>query len=146
MSERTHIYIPADPDDESSTAAVSPALFVPLRLRSEAGHEIIEIDQPSAVIGRHTDADVRLAAADVSRRHCRVYFDEGTWKVQDLSSLNGLFLNGEPVRVGPLYQGDRLRLGMTTFIVERSAAPRALRGRGIRNETLRSIARVFGQS
>ena len=144
MTDRTHAYVPPrTDDDESSTAASSPALFVPLRLRSETGQEIVEIDQMSAVVGRHSDADVRLIAADVSRRHCRLYFSDGVWKAQDLSSLNGMFLNGEAVRVATLYMGDRLRLGTTTFVVERASAPRSLRGRAMRNETLRSIAKVI---
>ena len=46
------------------------------------------------LIGRHSQADIRLPLPDVSRRHCRFFFGEGVWQVLDLNSLNGVFLNG----------------------------------------------------
>jgi len=132
------------PDDDFSTMASSPPpeapAFVPLRMRSETGSEIVEIDQVRAVVGRHSEADVKLAAADISRRHCQFDFEEGVWLVRDLSSLNGVFVNGERVRVAPLHLGDRVSLGMTTFIIERAAPAKTSKV-----STLRSIAKVFAE-
>ena len=70
------------------------------------------------MIGRHTEADIRLPLPDVSRRHCRLQFVEGCWQVVDLNSLNGIQINGQQVLQGPLEQGDLLRIGGFTFAVD----------------------------
>ena len=70
-----------------------------------------------AVVGRHVDADLRLPSPEISRRHCRLYYGEGFWRVQDLQSLNGVYVNEEKVVEAALYNGDLLRLGDFVFRV-----------------------------
>jgi pSer/pThr/pTyr-binding forkhead associated (FHA) protein len=73
------------------------------------------------LVGRHSGADVRLPLPDVSRRHCRCLFIDGTWHVLDLNSLNGLWVNDEPVQQAVMRQGDQVRIGGFTFTVDLSA-------------------------
>jgi hypothetical protein len=101
-------------------SADDPADFVPLYLVLQPSGAIIEVDQPSVVVGRHTDADIRLPLPDVSRRHCRLQFVEGCWQVIDLNSLNGIQVNGEQVLQSPLEHGDLLRIGGFTFAISLS--------------------------
>lgn len=104
-----------------------PTDFVPLRLVLQPSGASIELTQPDMLLGRHSQADIRLPLPDVSRRHCRFFFGEGVWQVLDLNSLNGVFLNGEPVRQATVRQGDLLRIGGFTFAVDLLAAnPNAL--------------------
>jgi len=91
--------------------------FVPLRLLAQPGGLCIELTKPDMLIGRHSEADVRLALPDVSRRHCRFVFAEGHWQVFDLDSLNGLFVNDERLQEATLCQGDQIRIGGLTFLV-----------------------------
>lgn len=63
------------------------------------------------VLGRDPDADLRLDAADVSRRHARFSVATGTVVVRDLESTNGTFVNGDRVALTELRHGDRLRFG-----------------------------------
>lgn len=93
-----------------------PEQFVALRLELEDG-QILDVHQPEVVVGRHSQADVRLALTDVSRRHCRLFFQGGCWRVQDLASLNGILVNEERMLEAPLYDGDRLRVGGFTFTI-----------------------------
>jgi hypothetical protein len=102
-----------------------PADFVPLRLVLHPGGSVIDVDRPDVVVGRHTEADVRLPLPDVSRRHCRLQFVEGCWQVIDMQSLNGVFVNGEMVLQAPLVEGDLLRIGSFTFSIELGRAPEA---------------------
>jgi pSer/pThr/pTyr-binding forkhead associated (FHA) protein len=95
-----------------------PADFIPLRLVLQPGGATIELTQPDMLLGRHSRADVRLPLPDVSRRHCRFLFTQGTWQVLDLNSLNGVFLNDEPIRQATVQPGDLLRIGGFTFIVD----------------------------
>ncbi len=95
-----------------------PEDFVPLRLILQPSGAAVELTQPDVLLGRHSQADVRLPLPDVSRRHCRFLFGQGVWQVIDLNSLNGVFLNGEPVRQATLRQGDLLRIGGFIFAVD----------------------------
>ncbi len=95
-----------------------PADFAPLRLRLQPGGLSVELTRPSVLIGRHSDADVRLALPDVSRRHCRFVFADGGWQVQDLNSLNGVWVNGERLQHAALTQNDFVRIGSLTFLVD----------------------------
>ncbi|HTU20602.1 MAG TPA: FHA domain-containing protein [Gemmataceae bacterium] len=99
-----------------------PEDFVPLRLILQPSGAAVELNQPDVLLGRHSQADVRLPLPDVSRRHCRFFFGQGVWQVIDLNSLNGVFLNGEPIRQATLHQGDLLRIGGFIFAVDLNGA------------------------
>ena len=99
------------------TALPVPTDFVPLRLILQPGGATIELTQPDMLLGRHSRADVRLPLPDVSRRHCRFLFTQGTWQVIDLNSLNGVYVNGQRMHEATVYDGDKIRLGGFTFAV-----------------------------
>ena len=69
------------------------------------------------VIGRDTDADLRIPVGTVSRQHCEVRIDDDEPVVRDLGSSNGTFLNGKRVTESVIDAGDLLRVGPTTFTV-----------------------------
>lgn len=92
--------------------------FVPLRLAMQPSGATVELTQPDVLLGRHSHADIRLPLPDVSRRHCRFLFSQGVWQVVDLNSLNGVFLNDQLIRQASVRQGDILRIGGFTFVVE----------------------------
>jgi pSer/pThr/pTyr-binding forkhead associated (FHA) protein len=91
--------------------------LVPLRLRVESSELIVEITCPIAIVGRHTQADLRLDFPDVSRRHCRLVFESGQWRIQDLKSLNGVCVNNRPVAEALLFAGDLVKVGCVTMLV-----------------------------
>ena len=95
-----------------------PADFVPLRLHLIGTNTALELDRPILILGRHSEADIRLPLPDVSRRHCRATFQDGTWHIQDLQSLNGTYINTEPIEDSLLSHGDVLRIGGFSFTVE----------------------------
>lgn len=101
-----------------------PADFLPLRLILQPSGATVELTEPDMLLGRHSQADVRLPLPDVSRRHCRFFFSQGVWQVLDLNSLNGVFLNGAPIRQAAVHTGDLLRIGGFTFAVDIGEARR----------------------
>jgi two-component system, cell cycle response regulator len=119
------------------------APFTPLRLRREITGEIVEIARDSAVVGRHSDADLRLVDPDVSRRHCRIGVEDGMWRVVDLASTNGIYLNGVRLSEANLYPGDRLRIGSIEFLVERAMPQRGIRG--LKSKTIEAIAKAISK-
>src|SRR4051794_40078313 len=88
-----------------------PAGFRPLRLSQVPGGFVLDLNRSNLVCGRHSEADLRLPLADVSRRHCLFEFTGGGWHVTDLGSLNGLYVNGLRVTHAVLAEGDVLRIG-----------------------------------
>jgi pSer/pThr/pTyr-binding forkhead associated (FHA) protein len=97
--------------------------FVPLVLTVPPDAARVEITRSDAILGRHSRADVRLALPEISRRHCRFSFD-GQWRVTDLHSLNGVWVNGERVQEAVVYDGDHLRLGCCVVTVEQGTPRR----------------------
>jgi pSer/pThr/pTyr-binding forkhead associated (FHA) protein len=98
-----------------------PAGFVPMRLLLQPGGLCVDINKPQMIVGRHSEADVRLGLPDVSRRHCRFVFADDSWQVYDLNSLNGVFVNGERLHQAAIRHGDRIRIGSLTFEVDLGA-------------------------
>lgn len=54
----------------------------------------------------------------MSRIHFKVVTDSVGCYVEDLDSSNGTYLNGEKIANERLKQGDRIRAGLTTFLVQ----------------------------
>jgi hypothetical protein len=75
-----------------------------------------ELDRREMVIGRGEGADIRVDNALVSRTHATISFEEGAWRVKDLHSPNGLYVNGERVEGRALQVGDRIELGQHVLV------------------------------
>jgi pSer/pThr/pTyr-binding forkhead associated (FHA) protein len=120
-----------------------PPGFMPLHLVLEPVGPRIEVHRPDVIVGRHSEAEVRLGFPDISRRHCRLAFENQHWRVYDLGSLNGVFVNGERMEEATLYQGDHLQLGACGFIVEYGVPMAAVRDDNPRGEVLQRIAEVM---
>jgi pSer/pThr/pTyr-binding forkhead associated (FHA) protein len=82
---------------------------------SEVYYEIPLADMP-ATIGRSVDADICLADRWVSRRHCQIERLEDSVLIRDLGSSHGTYVNGHRVDEFVLKSGDRLGVGLTSFV------------------------------
>lgn len=66
------------------------------------------------LVGRHSLAHLQLPSPAVSGEHASLYFVEGVWKLRDLGSRNGTFVNGRRIplqRSVALAAGDEIRFG-----------------------------------
>jgi hypothetical protein len=68
------------------------------------------------VIGRGTEADIRLPDTGVSRKHVDVVLDRGTAVAEDLGSTNGTLVNGRRISRQPLSDGDVIRIGHSVLV------------------------------
>ncbi len=68
-------------------------------------------------IGRSNDLDMVLAEDMVSRRHARIAFQGEDIYIEDLSSTNGTFVNGEKIKRSRLREGDRVLIGTSILKV-----------------------------
>jgi hypothetical protein len=63
-------------------------------------------------LGRDPSNDIVINDAEVSRKHARLLFQEGSYVLEDLGSTNGTYINGQRL-MGPyqLRHGDLVLLG-----------------------------------
>jgi hypothetical protein len=103
--------------DDSHTSAATD--FMPLRLRLHPGNHIIDLTSPDVLLGRQGNVDLRMPQPDVSREHCRFQFSHGGWRIVDLDSLNGVYVNGARIRrMSVIDAGDQIRICGIEFDVE----------------------------
>ncbi|MFD7917981.1 FhaA domain-containing protein [Streptomyces sp. NPDC059740] len=74
-----------------------------------------QINGSSMVLGRSTDADVRIDDPGVSRRHCEIRTGTPS-TVQDLGSTNGIVVDGQHTTRATLRDGSRIVVGTTTIV------------------------------
>ncbi len=67
------------------------------------------------LIGRQSDCNIHIEDATVSGRHARVECVDGQWRLVDLGSTNGVFVNGKNVTEIELENGTEFTLGTHAF-------------------------------
>ena len=74
----------------------------------------VHVGTEPLVIGRSPQCDVQIDQESVSRNHCRILFHEGQFRVRDLDSTNGTYVNDDLIdEEGRLRHGDQLKVGRT---------------------------------
>ena len=71
----------------------------------------VPLESVGVVVGRSATAGLRLADRSLSGQHCKVEPTGAGWKVVDLDSRNGTYVNDALVKQRLLEEGDRIRLG-----------------------------------
>jgi pSer/pThr/pTyr-binding forkhead associated (FHA) protein len=78
------------------------------------GEELL-LDKSPIRLGRSDENDLQIEHPSISRKHLRLHLDNGTWKVMDAESRNGVRVNGEPYAQIGLRHGDVLEVGHLRF-------------------------------
>jgi pSer/pThr/pTyr-binding forkhead associated (FHA) protein len=74
------------------------------------------LDGEPVLIGRGSDAGIRLDDDYVSTRHARIGSANGTFYVEDLGSTNGTYIGSQRLTQATAIQlGSRVRVGKTTL-------------------------------
>ena len=80
---------------------------------------------PGLVIGRGSDADLRINDPGISRTHAQIRVTGSETSLQvdivDLGSTNGIMVNGQKVRHAVLGEGSRIEIGSTRMLVHAPA-------------------------
>src|SRR5215470_10678696 len=71
----------------------------------------IDLGYGEIFIGRSMECAIRTDDPLVSRRHARIYFQNGGHWIEDLQSANGIFLGELRVQTHNLQNGDNVRCG-----------------------------------
>lgn len=105
---------PAQTGGENLTSGVEglpvgSALLV-VKRGPNAGSRFL-LDQAVTAAGRHPDSDIFLDDVTVSRRHAEFRLEGNEFQVVDVGSLNGTYVNREPVDSAVLVNGDEVQVG-----------------------------------
>ncbi|MEI9940926.1 MAG: FHA domain-containing protein [Pseudomonadota bacterium] len=102
--------------DSSGSSKNSPARNRLLRLK--LGFRTLLLSPGQITIGRKSSCDIVLDDLQVSREHARVIVGESSAAIQDLSSGNGVQVNGRRIQgLHRLAIGDRILIGVHTVEV-----------------------------
>jgi pSer/pThr/pTyr-binding forkhead associated (FHA) protein len=87
-----------------------------LKYKEAVVKEVI-INKEVTTIGRKTDNDIVIDNQAVSGHHAQIRMEGDSLFIEDLSSLNGTYLNSQRVSKAELYNGDIVLLGVHTLDV-----------------------------
>jgi hypothetical protein len=121
--DATRVYRATPPETEAVSAEELGVEDEPEpRPTVSVGGRSHELNQPSAVIGRSKESDIRISDPNVSRRHAEIRQDGSVYWIVDLDSTNGVSVNGREVKRAKLDDEDRITLGSTELVFRRSSS------------------------
>ncbi|MDD6269368.1 MAG: FHA domain-containing protein [Oscillospiraceae bacterium] len=78
------------------------------------------LSSDEVIIGRHGAADIRFPDMSVSRYHAVLCVSNGVWRVIDLGSKSGTYVNGRKVQEQmTLKDHDEIRFGTKAAVIRR---------------------------
>ena len=122
----------AVPDPPAGRPSSRPAERPAEERRTPPGQLVLEVNgmrhplaPPGLVIGRGSEADLRINDPGISRRHAEIRVGQstdGTIDIVDLGSTNGITVDGHKVRHAVLGEGSRIEIGTTRMLVHDPSA------------------------
>ncbi len=93
-----------------------------LILGGAGGDQRVALEKGEILIGRAPEADVRIEDRKASSTHCRIAHEADGYRIRDLESQNGTWINGERVVDQMLAPGDVISVGATEIRFEEKSA------------------------
>jgi pSer/pThr/pTyr-binding forkhead associated (FHA) protein len=104
--------------DSSGSGSSKPNTARNRLLRLKLGFRTLLLSAGTITIGRKSTCDLVLDDPQISREHARVIVSEASSAIQDLSSGNGVQVNGRRIQgLHRLAIGDRIQIGVHTIEV-----------------------------
>jgi VWFA-related protein len=95
---------------ETSVGASSGAIHSLTVMNGRQSGQQVQVQEFGVLIGR-TEGQLILQDETVSRRHARIYFENGKYNIEDFNSTNGTFVNGRRISASSVNPGDIIRVG-----------------------------------
>ena len=84
----------------------------------EAVLKEIPLQRAPLVVGRSPGNDVVIDNLAVSGHHAKISLDQDHYVIEDMSSLNGTFVNNQRIRRSQLKDGDEILIGKHTLVYQ----------------------------
>ncbi|MFE1831824.1 FHA domain-containing protein [Streptomyces yangpuensis] len=112
VTGQTHVSSSLSPEAQAAVEALPPGSALLIVRRGPNSGSRFLLDGELTTAGRHPQSDIFLDDVTVSRRHVEFRrSQEGGFTVADVGSLNGTYVNREPIDSVPLHNGDEVQIG-----------------------------------
>jgi len=114
------------PDRVGRDLPAGSVAVLEIRRGPDSGQQFVLNPESVTVLGRDPRCDAVLSNVTVSRRHAEIRPGQDGFVLVDTGSLNGSYLNGQPVDTAVLKPGDELAIGvfrLTFRACEQSGPP-----------------------
>jgi DNA-binding NtrC family response regulator len=103
-------------DGQAIDGAPSPGLLLLCAKDWRLVPSVFPFRETQVVLGREPPrGGCLIPQTAVSRQHARIWHDRGSWRIEDLGSRNGTYLDGRRVDRAELRHGAAIRVGDTLF-------------------------------
>src|SRR5436190_10159424 len=89
--------------------------------------EVFPLNSDEVTVGRDAENTISIPDPAISRRHCAYSRADDGWRVRDVGSSNGTFVNGVQVQDHLLADGDRVAAGECVLLFLHGTVPDASR-------------------
>ncbi len=102
---------PLSQQDLDTIARLNPGTALLISTRGAVSGSRYLLDEDKVTVGRDPSNDIMLDDGTVSREHAVFIRENGHYRVEDVGSLNGTYVNRRRVDSVELHSGDELMIG-----------------------------------
>jgi pSer/pThr/pTyr-binding forkhead associated (FHA) protein len=119
QGQSTASYAPAFEEEVGKAppaADIEGAALIELdQVEGTAGRRMHDIGEETITVGRDPESDIFLDDVTVSRKHAEIARGERGYRICDVGSLNGTYVNRVRVDAVDLRNGDEIQIGKYRF-------------------------------
>ena len=115
--QSTVSYAPSFGEEEEQAVggAEGAALIEMDQVEGTAGRRMHDLAEEVVTVGRGQESDIFLDDVTVSRKHAEIERGERGYRIRDVGSLNGTYVNRVRVDAVDLRNGDEIQVGKYRF-------------------------------
>lgn len=102
---------PLSQQDLDTIARLNPGTALLISTRGAVSGSRYLLDEDKVTVGRDPSNDIMLDDGTVSREHAVFIRENGRYRIEDVGSLNGTYVNRHRVDSVELHSGDELMIG-----------------------------------
>lgn len=102
---------PLSQQDLDTIARLNPGTALLISARGAVSGSRYLLDEDKVTVGRDPSNDIMLDDGTVSREHAMFIRENGRYRIEDVGSLNGTYVNRRRVDSVELHSGDELMIG-----------------------------------
>jgi len=117
FGQSTVSYAPSFGEDLESVAsgAEGAALIEMDQVEGTAGRRMHDLGDDTVTVGRGQESSIFLDDVTVSRKHAEIVRGQSGYRIRDVGSLNGTYVNRVRVDAVDLRNGDEIQVGKYRF-------------------------------
>ena len=113
--QSTVSYAPSFGEDFEPGGAEGAALIEMDQVEGTAGRRMHDLGDDVVSVGRGQESSIFLDDVTVSRKHAEIVHGDGGYRIRDVGSLNGTYVNRVRVDAVDLRNGDEIQVGKYRF-------------------------------